>query len=359
VVAVDQQLVGGPRDVARSGRAAAIHHQVCDSCGLRAAARAGREHGHQAGRDPAWGRVGGGGRRRGSAVGGGMTGAWLAPLVFVAALLFIFSCYPVAVALGGTALVFAVLGVELGFFDWHLLLAMPERIFDVMSNTLLLAVPYFIFMGTMLEKSRLAEDLLRTIGLLFGGMRGGLAVAEVFVGALLAAATGVVGASVVAMGVISLPVMIRYGYSHELSAGVITASGTLGQIIPPSIVLIVLADQLSVAGRVSVGDLFVASLVPGLLLAALYAAYSLGVAVLKPESAPALPRAERDIPASELARRVVVVMLPPLLLILIVLGSIFAGVATPTEAGALGAIGAILLALANRRLTLDALRETM
>src|SRR5690606_35442307 len=195
--------------------------------------------------------------------------------------------------------------------------------------------------------------------LLFGRMRGGLAVAVVFVGALLAAATGVVGASVVAMGVISLPVMIRYGYSHELSAGVITASGTLGQIIPPSIVLIVLADQLSVAGRVSVGDLFVASLMPGLLLAALYAAYALGVAVLKPESAPALPRAERDIPASELARRVVVVMLPPLLLILIVLGSIFAGVATPTEAGALGAIGAILLALANRRLTLDALRETM
>ena len=288
-----------------------------------------------------------------------MTGDWLAPLMFVAALLFIFSGYPVAFALGGTALVFAVLGVELGFFDWHLLLAMPERIFDVMSNTLLLAVPYFIFMGTMLEKSRLAEDLLRTIGLLFGGMRGGLAVAVVFVGALLAAATGVVGASVVAMGVISLPVMIRYGYSHELSAGVITASGTLGQIIPPSIVLIVLADQLSVAGRVSVGDLFVASLVPGLLLAALYAAYSLGVAVLKPESAPALPRAERDIPVSELARRVVVVMLPPLLLILIVLGSIFAGVATPTEAGALGAIGAILLALANRRLTLDALRETM
>ena len=288
-----------------------------------------------------------------------MTGDWLAPLMFVAVLLFIFSGYPVAFALGGTALVFAVLGVEMGFFDWHLLLAMPERIFDVMSNTLLLAVPYFIFMGTMLEKSRLAEDLLRTIGLLFGGMRGGLAVAVVFVGALLAAATGVVGASVVAMGVISLPVMIRYGYSHELSAGVITASGTLGQIIPPSIVLIVLADQLSVAGRVSVGDLFVASLVPGLLLAALYAAYSLGVAVLKPESAPALPRAERDIPVSELARRVVVVMLPPLLLILIVLGSIFVGVATPTEAGALGAVGAMLLALANRRLTLDALRETM
>jgi tripartite ATP-independent transporter DctM subunit len=279
--------------------------------------------------------------------------------MFAGALLLIFTGYPVAFSLGGTALVFAFIGVQLGYFDWHLLFAMPDRIFDVMSNTLLLAVPYFIFMGTMLEKSRLAEELLQTIGLLFGRLRGGLAIAVVFVGALLAAATGVVGASVVAMGVISLPVMLRYGYSHRLSAGVIAASGTLGQIIPPSIVLIVLADQLSVAGRISVGDLFLASLIPGLLLAGMYALYAAGVAFLKPSTAPALPREERNIPGLELGRRVLLVMLPPLLLIVIVLGSIFAGVATPTEAGALGALGAIVLALINRRLRMDALRETM
>ena len=288
-----------------------------------------------------------------------MTGDWLGPLMFVGALILIFSGYPVAFALGGTAIVFAAIGVEFGLFDWHLLFAMPDRIFDVMSNTLLLAVPYFIFMGTMLEKSRLAEALLQTIGLLFGRLRGGLAIAVVFVGALLAAATGVVGASVVAMGVISLPVMIRYGYSNELSAGVITASGTLGQIIPPSIVLIVLADQLSVGGRVSVGDLFLGSLMPGLMLAGLYMLYAVGVAVFNPGAAPALPKEERDIPGVELARRVLLVMLPPLLLIVIVLGSILAGVATPTEAGALGALGAIILAILNRQMSFNALRETM
>ena len=288
-----------------------------------------------------------------------MTGDWLGPLMFAGALLLIFSGYPVAFALGGTAIVFAIIGIEAGLLDWHLLFAMPDRIFDVMSNTLLLAVPYFIFMGTLLEKSRLAEDLLQTIGLLFGRLRGGLAIAVVFVGALLAAATGVVGASVVAMGVISLPVMLRYGYSKPLAAGVITASGTLGQIIPPSIVLIVLADQLSVAGRVSVGDLFLASLVPGLILAGLYMLYAAGVAFFRPAAAPALPKEERNIPAAELAKRVLLVMLPPLLLIVVVLGSIFAGVATPTEAGALGALGAIVLAALNRRLTMDAIHRTM
>ena len=288
-----------------------------------------------------------------------MTGDWLGPVMFLVVLLLIFSGYPVAFALGGTALVFAFVGVQLGFFDWILLGAMPDRIFDVMSNTILLAVPYFIFMGTLLEKSRLAEDLLKTIGMLFGAVRGGLAIAVVFVGALLAAATGVVGASVVAMGMISLPVMLRYGYSHTLATGVITASGTLGQIIPPSIVLIVLADQLSVAGRVPVGDLFLASVVPGLLLAGLYAAYAGGVALFKPQAAPALPKEVRDVSTGELVRRVLLVMLPPLVLILLVLGSIFAGIATPTEAGALGAVGALVLAALNRRLTLTALRETM
>jgi len=284
-----------------------------------------------------------------------MPGDWLAPLMFVGALVLIFSGYPVAFALGGTALLFAGIGVEMGMFDWPLLMALPDRVFGVMSNYVLLAVPFFIFMGTMLEKSRLAEDLLKTIGQLFGGLRGGLAIAVVFVGALLAAATGVVGASVVAMGMISLPVMLQYGYSKELSTGVITAAGTLGQIIPPSIVLIVLADQLGI----SVGDLFVGALVPGLLLASLYGLYAAGVAFLRPDEAPALPEEARDIAMGTLIRRVLLVMLPPLLLIIVVLGSIFAGIATPTEAGALGALGALLLAGVNGRLTMDALRGTM
>ncbi|MCB1053961.1 MAG: TRAP transporter large permease subunit, partial [Acidobacteria bacterium] len=279
----------------------------------------------------------------------------MAPLMFVAAFALIFSGYPVAFSLGGTALIFAALGVALGHFDWALLYALPERTFGIMSNYILLAVPFFIFMGTLLERARLAEDLLKTIGQLFGRARGGLALAVVFVGALLAAATGVVGASVVAMGLISMPVMLRYRYSPELSAGVITAAGTLGQIIPPSVVLVVLADQLGV----SVGDLFVGSLVPGLLLAGLYALYVVGVAVVAPESAPALPPEERPGFGGAMLLRVLRVLVPPLVLILVVLGSIFAGVATPTEAGALGAVGAMILALAHRRLTFDALRSSL
>ncbi|GMQ81510.1 MAG: TRAP transporter large permease subunit [Rhodothermia bacterium] len=280
---------------------------------------------------------------------------WLGPLMFLAVLVMIFTGFPVAFALGGTAILFAFIGVEVGIFDWPLLLALPDRTFGIMANYVLLAVPFFIFMGTMLAKSRLAEDLLTTIGQLFGPLRGGLAFAVIFVGALLAAATGVVGASVVAMGMISLPVMRRYGYSDELSAGVITASGTLGQIIPPSVVLVVLADQMGI----SVGDLFVGALVPGVALALMYALYAVLVALFKPESAPALPRETRNITGAALLKRVLLVMLPPLVLILLVLGSIFAGVATPTEAGALGAIGAIGLAAANRRLTLKALKATM
>lgn len=284
-----------------------------------------------------------------------MSGDWLAPLMFLTALVLIFSGYPVAFALGGTALIFAILGVVLGYFDWSLLFALPDRAFGIMSNYVLLAVPFFIFMGTVLERSRMAEDLLQTIGMLFGPLRGGLALAVVWVGTLLAAATGVVGASVVAMGMISLPVMLRYGYSKELAAGIITASGTLGQIIPPSVVLVVLADQLGV----SVGDLFLGALVPGLALAGLYALYAAGVALFKPHAAPALPRSVRNVPGRELARRVVLVMLPPLVLILLVLGSIFAGIATPTEAGALGAVGVIVLALLTRRLSFAALRASM
>ncbi|MGD8862161.1 MAG: TRAP transporter large permease subunit [Myxococcales bacterium] len=283
-----------------------------------------------------------------------MEGEYLGPLMFVVAFGLIFIGYPVAFSLGGTALAFAFVGVAEGYFEWGLLHAMPERIFGIMSNYVLLAVPFFIFMGTMLERSRLADDLLQTIGMLFGRMRGGLALAVVFVGALLAAATGVVGASVVAMGLISLPVMLRNGYSKALAAGVIAASGTLGQIIPPSVVLVVLADQLGV----SVGDLFVGSLVPGLMLAGMYMVYVLAVAVVNPEAAPALPEEQRSVHGAALARRVVLVMLPPLVLILLVLGSIFAGVATPTEAGALGAVGAVVLARLNGRLSLEALGET-
>ncbi len=280
---------------------------------------------------------------------------WLAPLMFAAALLFIFSGYPVAFSLGGVSIVFAAIGVSVGYFDWRLMLALPDRLFGIMSNYVLLAVPFFIFMGTMLAKSGLAEDLLKTIGLVFGPVRGGLALAVVFVGALLAAATGVVGASVVAMGMISLPVMLRYGYSKELATGIITASGTLGQIIPPSVVLVVLADQLGI----SVGHLFIGALVPGAILAGLYAVYAAGVALLRPTAAPALPSADRDVGSAELVRRIILVMFPPLILIIVVLGSIFAGIATPTESGALGAVGAILLAALNRRLTRQALRKTM
>jgi tripartite ATP-independent transporter DctM subunit len=257
--------------------------------------------------------------------------------------------------LGGTALIFACAGVAMGFFDWALMFAFPERIFGIMSNYVLLAVPFFIFMGTMLEKSRLAEDLLTTIGALFGPIRGGLALAVVFVGALLAAATGVVGASVVAMGLISLPVMQRYGYAPWLSTGVITASGTLGQIIPPSVVLIVLADQLGV----SVGDLFVGALVPGIMLASMFALFIIAVAIVNPDAAPALPEEARTERGAALFKRVLLVMVPPLVLILLVLGSIFAGIATPTEAGALGAMGAMGLAAVNRRLTMPALKGAM
>lgn len=277
---------------------------------------------------------------------------WLAPLMFAVALVLIFSGYPVAFSLGGASLIFAVIGIGTGYFDWNLMLALPDRLFGIMSNYTLLAVPFFIFMGTMLEKSHLARDLLHTIGLLFGPVRGGLAVAVILVGVLLAAATGIVGASVVAMGMISLPVMLKNGYSEKLSAGVITATGTLGQIIPPSIVLVVLADQLGV----SVGDLFIGALVPGILLALLYGGYAVGVAIFQPTAAPAMIR-ERE--QGKLLRKVFLVMLPPLLLIFVVLGSIFAGIATPTESGALGAVGAVGLAALNGRLNKKALQGTM
>ncbi|NER93101.1 MAG: TRAP transporter large permease subunit [Symploca sp. SIO1B1] len=278
---------------------------------------------------------------------------WLGPLMFLGALILLPLGYPVAFSLGGVAILFALIGIGLGIFDPVFLTAMPQRIFGVMNNFTLLAVPYFIFMGSMLEKSGIAENLLETMGILFGRLRGGLALAVVLVGALLAATTGVVAATVVAMGLISLPIMLRYGYNKELATGVIAASGTLGQIIPPSIVLVVLGDQLGV----SVGDLFIGSLIPGVLMAGAFALHVLIIAFIRPELAPALPLEVRDIGGRALGMRIFQVMIPPLLLILLVLGSIFFGFATPTEAGAIGAIGAIALAVANRQLTVESLRQ--
>ena len=285
-----------------------------------------------------------------------MGGEFWGPLMFGGVLAFIFTGFPVAFALAGVALLFASIAALTGHFDMVLLNAMPERVFGTMSNPTLLAIPFFIFMGTVLEKSRLAEELLETIGVLFGRVRGGLALGVIFVGALLAAATGVVGASVTAMGLISLPVMLRNGYKDSFSCGVIAASGTLGQIIPPSIVLIVLGDQMGV----SVGLLFQRALVPGLILTGSYAVYTGLVAWLRPTWAPALPPEQRTDKGAVLAVRVLKTMVPPLTLIFVVLGSIFAGIATPTEAGALGAVGAMILAAMNKNLgraTLEAAME--
>ena len=273
--------------------------------------------------------------------------------MFAGALLLLATGYPVAFSLGSTAIIFGSIGWALGIFDPVFLSAMPSRIFGIMENYTLLAIPYFIFLGSMLEKTGIAEKLLETMGILFGRLRGGLALAVVVVGALLAASTGVVAATVVAMGLISLPIMLRYGYNKELAAGVIVASGTLGQIIPPSVVLVVLGDQLGI----SVGDLFIGSLIPGLMMAGAFALHVVIVAFLKPELAPALPSEVRDIGAKALGKRVLQVMVPPLMLIFLVLGSIFFGIATPTEAGAVGSLGAIILAWGNGKLNWAALKS--
>ncbi|NJM18520.1 MAG: TRAP transporter large permease subunit [Richelia sp. RM2_1_2] len=283
---------------------------------------------------------------------------WLGPLMFVGALVLLSLGYPVAFSLGGVAIIFALLGTALGAFDLELFGLMPLRIFSIMNNYTLLAIPYFIFMGSMLEKTGIAERLLETMGIILGRLRGGLALAVVIVGALLAATTGVVAATVVAMGLISLPIMLRYGYDKKLATGVIAASGTLGQIIPPSVVLIVLADQLRIGDRnISVGDLFIGSIIPGLMMAGAFALYVLIIAFLKPEIAPALPAEVRNIGVKALTTQIFQVMLPPLILILLVLGSIFFGFATPTEAGAVGCVATIILAAANRQLTLSALSQ--
>ena len=279
----------------------------------------------------------------------------IAPLMFAALVVFLLLGYPVAFALAAIGLSFGYLGVELGLLQPALFQALPERIFGIMANETLLAVPFFTFMGLILERSGMAEELLDTVGQLFGPVRGGLAYAVVFVGALLAATTGVVAASVISMGLISLPIMLRYGYDRRLASGVIAASGTLAQIIPPSLVLIVLADQL---GR-SVGDMYAGAILPGLVLTGFYALYVFGTSWLFPQMAPALPPEARTLRGVKLMRRVIFVLIPPLALIFLVLGTIFLGIATPTEGGAMGATGALILALLNRRLTLSLLKQAM
>ena len=345
----------------------------------------------------------------------------MAPIMFCSLVVFLLIGYPVAFALAANGLLFFVIGVELAplsngtiNLSWPLLYALPERFYGgVMANETLLAIPFFTFMGIVLERSGMAEDLLDTVGQLFGPIRGGLAYAVIFVGALLAATTGVVAASVIAMGLISLPIMLRYGYDRRLASGVIAASGTLAQIIPPSLVLIVLADQL---GR-SVGDMYAGAMIPGLVLTGIYMAYILLVSVVRPSAMPALPLEARTLGSgvtslfvalvvaaaiaygahlwlyatqgenadilgacvgiiviyivalvdktmglglmSRLAQQVIIVLIPPLALIFLVLGTIFLGIATPTEGGAMGAVGALVMAAAKGRLTLDVIRQAL
>lgn len=277
---------------------------------------------------------------------------WLAIVMFALFLILILSGYPVAYSFAGTAIVFGALGLSLGAFDLNLLKLLPNRWFGAMSDFTLLAIPFFVFMGAVFEKSGLAERLLNTIGILLGPLPGGLALATVIVGTLLAAATGVVAATVIVMGLLSLPIMVRYNYDHKLATGAITASGTLAQLLPPSLVLVVLSSTVGVP----VGDLFLGALIPGLVLATLYGVYVLVVAALKPGSAPPLPPEARTLKGWPLARESLIAVVPPVLLIFAVLGSIFMGIATPTEAGAVGAAGACVLAIFNRQFNWEVIR---
>ena len=344
----------------------------------------------------------------------------MAPIMFASLVIFLLLGYPVAFSLAANGLVFFAIGVWLAPYsentitlDWPLLFTMPQRLWGVMSNETLLAIPFFTFMGIVLERSGMAEDLLDTVGQLFGPIRGGLAYAVILVGALLAATTGVVAASVIAMGLISLPIMLRYGYDRRVATGVIAASGTLAQIIPPSLVLIVLADQL---GR-SVGDMYKGAMLPGLVLTGLYIAYVFVVSIIRPAWVPALPKEARTLGngvlsllvaiaaivaisvllhpyliahfgenadmmgvtvgivavylytvidkamglnlLSRLAQQVIMVLIPPLALIFLVLGTIFLGIATPTEGGAMGAVGSLLLAGMKGRLNMGVIRQAL
>ena len=278
---------------------------------------------------------------------------WLAIAMFLGFFLILMSGYPVSFSFAGTGLVFGLVGWLVGAFDVDRLFLLSNNWFGTMSNFTLLAIPFFVFLGAVLEKSGIAEELLETIGIVLGPLRGGLALGVVIVGTLLAATTGVVAATVIIMGMISLPVMLRYGYDKRLATGVIVASGTLAQLIPPSLVLLVLRDQIGV----SVGDLFLGALIPGLMLSGSYIAYVLGLAFLQPDVAPALPIEARQIQGRALVIKVMNAIVPPVLLIFVILGSIFFGFATPTEAGAVGAVGACGLAAMNKRLNLKLLTD--
>ncbi|NNJ97033.1 MAG: TRAP transporter large permease subunit [Gammaproteobacteria bacterium] len=290
---------------------------------------------------------------------------WMAFYMFAAVFVLLLAGYPVAFTLAGTALLFTVVGEATGTFDPAFLEALPNRLYGIITNQILIAVPLFVFMGVMLERSKIAENLLETMAGLFGPLRGGIGISVTLVGMLLAASTGIVGATVVTMGLLSLPTMLKRGYDPQISTGIICASGTLGQIIPPSIVLVLLGDVISSAYQqaqldmgifspetVSVGDLFVGAVIPGLLLVSLYILYVAVVAFTRPEAMPAIPQDpghSKHPTAGDILRS----LLPPLLLIIAVLGSIIAGLATPTEAAAIGAVGAMLLAAARKQLKRD------
>ncbi|MFZ9561949.1 MAG: TRAP transporter large permease [Burkholderiales bacterium] len=284
-----------------------------------------------------------------------MTRDLMAPLMFGGLIAFMLIGYPVAFSLAAVGLFFGFIGIESGIFQMNLLQALPERVFGILANDLLLSIPFFTFMGAVLERCGLAEDLLEGTGQLFGPVRGGLAYAVIFVGALLGAITGTVAASVIAMGLISLPVMMRYGYNMRLATGVIAASGTITQLIPPSLVLVVLADQL---GR-SVGDMYAGAIGPSIMQVLLFCLFVFVVSRLRPDAMPPLPASARTLQGWPLVRRVLRGMVPSLVLMFLVLGTIVMGVATPTEGGAMGAVGAIGLAALHRRLTWNLLWQGM
>ncbi len=292
---------------------------------------------------------------------------WVAFLLFISVILLLLAGFPVAFSLGGTALLFALVGVVGGGFEAAFLSGLPSRVFGIMGNETLVAVPLFVFMGVTLERARIAEELLETLSSLFGSLRGGLGISVTLVGMLLAASTGIVGATVVTMGLLSLPTMLKRGYSAEIATGTICASGTLGQIIPPSIILVMLGDVMSSAYQqaqlaqgvfspktVSVGDLFAGALLPGLLLVLLYIAYLIVVAFLRPATMPAHTSDE-----TVSLGKLLVALLPPLVLIFAVLGSILGGLATPTEAAGVGAMGGLLIAALRRALSMERLRQIM
>ena len=279
----------------------------------------------------------------------------LAAFMFAGMIVFLFAGFPVAFSLTFTGIFFGGLGVLSGLLRADFFDILPIRIWGTMTNYTLLAVPLFVFMGVVLEKSGLAEELLETMALLFGKMRGGIAISVVVVGAILAASTGIVGASVITMGLVSLPTMLRRGYHKELICGTICASGTLGQIIPPSVILVLLGDIMGV----SVGDLYIGAVLPGLVLVALYIIYIAILGRLRPDMAPAIPEAELAVFRGDALKRVTIALIPAFALIVAVLGAIFAGVATPTEAASVGAVGGILLTMIKRKFTWGMLRNVM